>query len=557
MKMTVRAFALVVFYATLTAVVTYPQIWFLHRGIPDLVDAYFSIWRLAWIAHQLPHGPLHLFDANIFFPERLTLAYSDAVLAPGLVMAPLFWIGVSPVLIYNLVLLAGFTLSGVATFALVKELTRDTAAALLGGAFFVCAPYRFDHYVHLELQLTMFMPIALWALHRTIRTARWSAAVFVAVALAMQTFCSIYYGIFFGTLFCLMAVLLVIAEARVDVSRVVKLLGAAALLTAVLVVPYLPPYLAARQTVGVRADAEVLYYSAVPRDYLASHPDNWLYGRLLKLAAGGGEERHLFPGVGVLIFAGLALWPPVSRTVLVYVISCTLAFEASLGLHGYVFRWLRDWLLPYRGTRVPARFGMLVAMLLAVMAGYGVSRALKRTSRAGRFLLAAIVLVVMVLETRTLVPLTAVPTRPAVVDTWLRAQAPSVIVELPVPPPNQPFQESEGKPLYHSVFHWQKLVNGTSGFFPPSYLDLLDHMRSFPDRESIRYLRVRGVRFIVVRQAMFEPNTFARLAEALGERSELLLAGRFPERVGASLVYEVRGDGAAADEPSPSSHVGF
>ena len=540
MKMPVRAFALLVFYAALTALVTYPQVWLLDRGIPDLVDAYFSIWRLAWIAHQLPHGPLHLFDANIFFPERLTLAYSDAVLAPGLAMAPLFWIRVSPVLIYNLVLLAGFALSGVAVFALVKELTHDTAAALLGGAFFVCAPYRFDHYVHLELQLTMFMPIALWALHRTIRTARWSAAIIVAVALAMQTYCSIYYGIFFGPLFCLMAVLLVLAEAEVDVSRVVKLLGAAALLTAVLVAPYLPPYLAARKTVGVREDSEVLYYSAVPQDYLARHPDNWLYGKLLGLDHGGGEERHLFPGVVVLLFAGLALWPPASRTLWVYTIGCALAFEASLGLHGYLFRWLREWLLPYRGTRVPARFGMLVAMLLAVIAGYGVSKVLRRTNRIGRFVLAAMVLAAMVLETRTLVPLTAVPTRPAVVDTWLRAQSPSVIVELPVPPPNQPFQESEGKPLYHSVFHWQKLVNGTSGFFPPSYLELLDHMRSFPDGESIRYLRARGVRFIVVRQSMFEPAVFAHLAEALDERSELWLAGRFPEQVGESLVYEVR-----------------
>jgi hypothetical protein len=540
MKTPVRAFALLMFYATLTAVVTYPQIWFLDRGIPDLVDAYFSIWRLAWIAHQLPSSPLHLFDANIFFPERLTLAYSDAVLAPGLVMAPLFWIRISPVLIYNLVLLAGFTLSGVAVFALVKELTHDTSAALLGGAFFVCAPYRFDHYVHLELQLTMFMPIALWALHRTIRTARWSDAVIVAVALAMQTFCSIYYGIFFGTLFCLMAVLLVIAEAKLDVSRVVKLLGAAALLTAVIVAPYLPPYLAARQTVGVREDSEVLYYSAVPQDYLTSHPDSWLYGKLLKLGRGGVEERHLFPGVGLLLLAGFALWPPVSRTLVIYTIACALAFEASLGLHGYLFAWLRDWVLPYRGTRVPARFGMLVAMLLAVMAGYGVSKVVKRTNRAGRFTLVVIALAVMVLETRTLVPLTAVPIRPAGVDTWLRAQSPSVIVELPVPPPNQPFQESEGKPLYHSVFHWQKLVNGTSGFFPPSYLELLDHMRSFPDVESIRYLRVRGVRFIVVRQSMFEPTTFAHLADALDERSELWLAGRFPEPVGESRVYEVR-----------------
>ena len=32
---------------------------------------HFSTWRLAWIAHALRTDPRHLFDANIFWPERL------------------------------------------------------------------------------------------------------------------------------------------------------------------------------------------------------------------------------------------------------------------------------------------------------------------------------------------------------------------------------------------------------------------------------------------------------------------------------------------------------
>ena len=72
-------------YLALTVVATYPQVRQLASGIRDDIDVYFSVWRLAWIAHQLPGHPFQLFDANIFYPERHTLAYSDALVGPGVV----------------------------------------------------------------------------------------------------------------------------------------------------------------------------------------------------------------------------------------------------------------------------------------------------------------------------------------------------------------------------------------------------------------------------------------------------------------------------------------
>ena len=43
--------------------------------------------------HQLPRDPLHLFDANIFHPERNTLAFSEHMLPQALMGAPLLWLG--------------------------------------------------------------------------------------------------------------------------------------------------------------------------------------------------------------------------------------------------------------------------------------------------------------------------------------------------------------------------------------------------------------------------------------------------------------------------------
>ena len=527
--------AVTVFYFLVAAAVTYPQVRLIARAIPNMVDGYFNIWRLAWVAHQLPRHPLDLFNANIFYPERNTLAFSDAILAPAFVTAPFFWLRINPVLIYNTLFLSAFALSGLTTFLLVDEIGGGTLGAIAAGAFFVAAPYRFDHWVHLEMQMTVFAPMALWALHRTARTLRWSWAATLGAAVALQTYSSIYYGIFLLPVLAVVAALLLLAAPRPPWRRLLPLLAGAGLVAAVCVLPYMRPYLAARRSVGDRPAQEVEYYSAVPQDYLSARPDSTLYGG--HLIAANNEERHLFPGFLVLGCVVLALWPPVSQTVAVYLIAAALAFESSLGLNGFVFSWLRTWVLPFQGIRVPARFGIFVALLLAVLAGLGVNRLRKRIGFGAAAAIVAIAIAGSVIEARAPVAMVDVPSGPSVVDTWLRDQPSAAVVELPLPPREQPFQESEGQPLYHSIFHWQPILNGVSGFFPDSYLELLDRMRTLPDRASVDYLRQRHVRYIVMRRYMFANGAYEALRARIAATPGVALVGRFPERSGESVVF--------------------
>jgi hypothetical protein len=54
------------FFVALAALNTYPLAFAPGRFIGEHGDSYFSVWRLAWIAHQLWPRPDRLFDANIF-----------------------------------------------------------------------------------------------------------------------------------------------------------------------------------------------------------------------------------------------------------------------------------------------------------------------------------------------------------------------------------------------------------------------------------------------------------------------------------------------------------
>src|SRR5262249_46962616 len=155
-------------------------------------------------------SPTHLFDANIFFPEQDTLAYSDAMLVQGLIAAPL--VKLNPVLIHNLMMLAPIALSAVAIFALARYLTGSFGGGVIAGVAFAFAPFRFEHIMHMELQWTIWMPLAFLALHRLYDTGRWRAGLAVGACLTLQMLSCIYYGLFLGTLLGVGAVLFFIAD---------------------------------------------------------------------------------------------------------------------------------------------------------------------------------------------------------------------------------------------------------------------------------------------------------------------------------------------------------
>src|SRR5205823_1585547 len=72
--------AAVVFFAALTIIQTWPLASDpAHLSRNDNADTVLNEWTIAWVVHQLPRDPLHLFDANIFYPERRTLAYSESM----------------------------------------------------------------------------------------------------------------------------------------------------------------------------------------------------------------------------------------------------------------------------------------------------------------------------------------------------------------------------------------------------------------------------------------------------------------------------------------------
>jgi len=482
------------FFALLACVNSYPLVRTPDSAIGHHGDAFFSVWRLAWVAHQVRVDPGHLFDANIFFPEPTTLAYSDAMLLPALVVAPFNWLGVSPLAIYNLTLLAAFVLSALGAYALVRHLTGSTAAGLLGGVIFAFSPHRLEHFDHLELQFAFWIPLAVLAWHRAVERDESAGYLKVAALTAGQILSSIYHGIFLVTW---LAFITAVWFARAP-RRALRA-GALCLLPPLVVLAiYSVPYLDSRDAVGERPRSEVEEYSARPADFLSAPANNWLYGWT---DAWGANERHLFPGLVAVVLVAVGLWRTADPRLRVHGLGLVLAVVLALGFNAGLYTLLYDWVLPYRGLRVPARAGILILLGTAVLAGAGLARLLDRV-RSRRFTgaLAALVIALSSLECLASPPLIEVDRRTSEWYAWLRTVPDAVVFEWPVTVPWRLHIMRDVHYMFRSTQHWRPLLNGYSGYYPKSYLELLYEMRSFPYTPALTYLQRRGATVLVVHE---------------------------------------------------------
>lgn len=522
-------------FLVLITLMMWPQVRHIADSAVEHQDVYFNMWRLHWFAHALTSSPARLLDGNIFYPEPRTLTYSDAMVVEGVIAAPLIWIGIPPVLLHNLMILGAIVASAAGLFALVRYLTASRGAALLAGAIFALAPYRHEHIMHMELQWTMWMPLAFLALHRALDTGGLRHGLATGAAVALQMLSSIYYGIFLATLIAPCALLLMVRDQGTTFRRAIRPLAAGGALALVICGLYALPYLRTRDVLGERPGPEVSTFSARPVSYLVATPTNWLYGDVL--ARRGRPERRLFPGALAALLAtiGLLLRVP-SRRQLVYVIALVAAFEMSLGFNGYLYSFLHEHVSAYRGLRAPARLGVFVLMFLAVLAGYGYRALAESLGRMPRRLLAGVLLAGMLTEYAAAMPLVTYPNKAPAVYRVLAQQPYGVVAEFPIP---REIPGRDAEYSFMSIFHWKPLVNGYSGMFPRSYLERLARLLSFPHRTAIAQLRRDGVRYVVVHSTSYTTGEFLDIRTSLTAQG-LAELGVFDDAEGPAALYQLQ-----------------
>ena len=554
-------------FAALTFVVLWPQParWLTHGHAHQ--DTLFNLWRLSWIAESLTTQPSRLFDPPIFHPATRVLAFSDAVLLQGLLATPLLAAGAPILPVGNAMLLLGPWLSALATYLLVRDLLSGRAAAglagsvsrdsglgtrdlegdstaggtrrlpsgagicwpaLIAGTVFALLPYRVEHLMHLELQWSQWMPLACWALHRTVQWGRVRDGVLMAVFVLAQFLSCIYYGIFLVMTLALVAPLLLLARERASLAGIARALVVGAVICGPPLLAYAAPYRTNQQELGNRSAHDIQRWSATPGSFVSAPADNRLYGWT---APNGGPEGRLWSGVLAALLCAIGLWST-RRVAATWMYGAMLVVTVlfALGSNTPVYRLALVLVPPLRGLRAPARFGMMVALALSVLAGIGAAWVIGRMPRGWRqHAVGAAMLAVVVGEyasnVRSLHPWVQ---RVPVYAAWLRAQPPGVVVDLPIARANT-LPHFEGEWAFYGRTHEHPMANGYSGYFPRRYIDLLGAMIAFPRGDSLTALRQHDVRYIVVHEDRYEPVDFLDFDARLRRTPGLTLVGRIPD----------------------------
>ena len=386
---TVRALGVGVVAAALTVLMTWP----LATGISYLGrtqnsgDARFAVWNVAWVAHALTTDPAGVFNANIFYPHRKTLAYSEANLGAGALAAPIWWFTKNPNTSHNVVVLFAFTASLVSAWLLARRLTNDTAAASVAGIVYAFCPYLFSHTAHIQLLMAAGIPLALLMFHRMVDAPSVSRAVTLGLVLTGAALSCAYYGIFaglaigYGTLFY--------AWSRgLWRSRPYWIAVTIAAAVAIgLVIPFFLPYLQIQEETGfARSLDDARMYSATWKSYLASSA--WLHRWMLE-HLGNWNNEVLFPGfvatlLGIAGFVAAVGDREPSKTggsgretAWLYGSLGLLVFWASLGPQAGLYTLFYKTIPVFSFLRAPGRMGIVVMLSLAIFSAFAV-RALRQ-----------------------------------------------------------------------------------------------------------------------------------------------------------------------------------
>jgi hypothetical protein len=153
----------------LALITTWPLV--LHmpsRIAPDLGDPVRTAWQIAWVGHAMLHDPLHIFNANAFYPHPFSLAFSDSLLGYG--PSAFFGSGTVATLVrYNLLFLFAWSLCFLGAYLLSRELGLGRLGGAAAGVAFAYAPYRVTEAGHLHVISSGGLPLALFLLLRGYR----------------------------------------------------------------------------------------------------------------------------------------------------------------------------------------------------------------------------------------------------------------------------------------------------------------------------------------------------------------------------------------------------
>jgi len=363
-------------------------------------DALIYAWNFDWLGRSLAAGRSALWTDQLFYPQRVPLALYTPTWLHAALSLPLqvvpggergLWMA------YHLAVLGSFALAGLAADALARRCRVSSAGALVAGAAFAWCGFRTTNFARLNVLASELVALELIAVLAVVTTSQRRALLALVACTAALAWTSATQAM--NALLAAAVLLPFFARDAVRgwVGRLALGAGAVALLCA----PLAPGLVVALSWPPLHDDGSRLAFSL---DALGLF---WPDGQDLLARAGLPARRmglleqgsSFFAGALVLALATLALWRRVPlRFARGWWGLAALGWLLALGPQLKILEVPTGLPLPYAAlealpplqiARVPARFGVLTALSLALAAGAGAGWLFTRMRLGARAALAA------------------------------------------------------------------------------------------------------------------------------------------------------------------------
>jgi hypothetical protein len=538
-----RAARLIGAYAAVTLVMTWPISNVLALASTSYTgDARLIIWTLAWDNHAVLAG-LPLFNSNIFYPAPDSLSYNEHLFGISLFTLPIYAVTRNPVLAYNVIWFLSYLLCGLATHAWLRRYTGQDLAAFTGSLIFTFSFYKMLHgHGHLQQVWTWLLPVSLLTLERWFDKPAWPRAMAWGGVTLLQALGSWYVAVMVVLANGALIAWRLATGGRAQLVSKLAQLAVVTLLAGAAIWPFASHY----RTMAPASAREALSSSADAASYLMPAEHTWP-GRAWLAVVGRGPrtmfgERTMYLGWIALALAAWGVAAAVSRrewrVIVPYgalgLVALLLSFGPPAGPSGWSLYSLAAQVPGVGGFRVPARFGLLALLAVALFAALGADDVLRRR-RGSR--VAAVLVIPLMLSEWFVIGFPALRPIPLPIPEIYRlpqVQSARALVSLP-DYRNDIHWFFEPDYLLYSTAHWRPIVNGYGRWEPPGHAHDISHMMAFPGPNNAKTMRALGVEYVVVHSWRFPDGAAQVLRDAQASPEYDLVA-----HIGGDYLYKVK-----------------
>lgn len=218
-------------------------------------------------------------DANIFFPHKDTMLYSESQLSAGFVTLPFYWISENPILAYNFLTIVSFFLSGLFMYMLAKRLSQGNEyISTLAGLVFEFAPLKIAAIYHLQNLSIFCLPLAVLLILKFIehKSRKYLVGLFF-------TLLYVFYASWVQMVFVMIALFILIAGLwilKFTKPKTLLRVGMVIALAAIATLPLATQYISSSKETSKEFNIEEqTMFSSSLIDYFIPH-ENTIIGKL-------------------------------------------------------------------------------------------------------------------------------------------------------------------------------------------------------------------------------------------------------------------------------------